>query len=108
MFIGYQEHKGPVDKSRKGSLISTGSGPATTHAIAALEPRGTLFIKPGDKVYAGMVVGEHSKEMDLEVNPVKLKQLTNIRAVSKDDFVKLTPPRSLSLEQTLSYIQGVC
>lgn len=77
----------------------------TAHALQSIEPRGTLFVKPGEKVYAGMVIGEHSKDNDLEVNPVKAKQVSNIRSVSKDENVKLTPPRGMSLEQILAFVQ---
>ncbi|KAI3661925.1 hypothetical protein MP638_005966 [Amoeboaphelidium occidentale] len=105
LFIGYQPYKGPVDKSRKGSLISTATGTTTAHALEGIETRGTLFVKPGEKVYEGCIVGENTKDQDLLVNPVKTKELTNVRAMSKDDIVKLTPPRVLSLEQMLSYMQ---
>lgn len=105
MFIGYRPYKGEVDKARKGSLIATATGTVTSHAILGIEPRGTMFIKAGDTVYPGMVVGEHNKDNDLEVNAVKAKQLTNVRAVSKDDFVRTSPPRVMALEQVLSYIQ---
>jgi GTP-binding protein len=105
LFIGYQPYKGPVDKSRKGSLISTATGTTTAHALEGIETRGTLFVKPGEKVYEGCIVGENNKDQDLLVNPVKTKELTNVRAMSKDDIVKLTPPRVLSLEQMLSYMQ---
>jgi GTP-binding protein len=71
-----------------------------------MEARGTLFIGVGAKVYAGMVVGESSKEIDIEINPAKAKAFTNVRTVSKDDKVKLTPPRQMSLEEAISYIRG--
>ncbi len=87
-------------------MVATNVGVATPYGILNLEPRGALFVKPGDKIYPGMVVGEHNKEHDIDVNPAKEKQLTNVRAVSKDDFFRLTPPRIMSLEQILSYIQG--
>lgn len=105
VFKGYEPLKGDVDKSRKGSLIATSAGKVTSHAILSIEPRGTLFVQPGDQVYPGMVVGEHNKDHDIEVNAVKARQLTNIRAASKDEFVRVTPPRIMSLEQILSYIQ---
>ena len=105
-FIGYKKHCGEVDKSRRGSLVSLASGNATAYALQSIESRGTLFIKPGDSVYAGMVIGEHNKDVDMGVNPVKAKQITNVRSVSKDEMVKLSPVKSMSLEQTLSYVRG--
>ncbi|MDX1541325.1 MAG: translational GTPase TypA, partial [Geminicoccaceae bacterium] len=79
-------------------------GDAIAYALWNLEDRGALFISPGEKVYPGMIIGEHSRPNDLEVNPLKAKQLTNIRAAGRDDAVLLTPPRRLSLEQALAYI----
>jgi GTP-binding protein len=106
IFIGYQPFRGALEKTRKGSLISTASGDSTAYALASIEPRGKLFISPGQTVYPGMIIGEHSRENDLEVNPTKAKQMTNIRAAGKDDSIKLSPPIDLSLEQLISYIQG--
>jgi GTP-binding protein len=105
IFIGYEAFRGPLDKLRKGSLVATAAGEATAHSLLAIEPRGTLFIDAGDQVYQGMVVGENNKEHDLEVNPAKLKHLSNVRAVCKDEFVRLSPPRKMPLEHVLSYIQ---
>ncbi|KAI3644307.1 hypothetical protein MP228_010471 [Amoeboaphelidium protococcarum] len=105
IFTGYTPFKGQVDKSRRGSLVATAQGTVTVAAVQAIEARGTLFVKPGDKVYQGMIVGECSKDNDMEVNVTKAPKLTNVRAVSKDEFVKLTPPRVMPLEQILSYIQ---
>lgn len=96
-----------MEKSRKGSLISMAEGVATAHALHSLESRGTLFIKPGDKIYAGMVVGEHNKDMDIEVNPVRMKHVTNVRSVARDDTVKLSPVKQMLLENSLSYINGM-
>lgn len=81
-------------------------GVATGHALKSVENRGVLFIGPQSKIYEGMIIGENAKQGDLEVNPVREKQLTNVRAVSKDDFFRLTPPRQLSLEEAIAYIQG--
>ena len=86
--------------------MSTASGEATAYALHDIESRGKLFITPGTKVYPGMVIGEHSREQDLEVNPVKAKALTNIRTVAKDESLKLTPVESLGLERMLTYVQG--
>ena len=83
------------------------SGEATAYALSAIEPRGKLFITPGTKVYPGMIIGEHSREHDLEVNPVKCKALTNMRAAGKEDSIRLTPIKPLTLEEMISYIQGI-
>ncbi|KAI8925497.1 hypothetical protein BC831DRAFT_460567 [Entophlyctis helioformis] len=105
IFIGYQKYKGPLEKQRKGSIISVASGEATAYALVSVEPRGKLFIVPGTKVYPGMIVGEHSREIDLEVNPVKAKALTNFRAAGKEDAIRLTPVEPMSLERMISYVQ---
>ncbi|MCX7932783.1 MAG: translational GTPase TypA, partial [Rhodovarius sp.] len=89
----------------KGSLISNADGEAVQYALFYLQERGSLFIGPGERVYVGMIVGEHARENDLEVNPIREKRLTNIRAAGKDDALLLTPPRRMSLEQALSYIE---
>ena len=106
IFIGYEPFKGPIEQMRKGALVSTAAGEATAYALSAIEPRGTLFIRPGDQVYPGMIIGEHSRETDLDVNPVKAKQLTNFRAAGKEDAIRLTPVEPLFLERLISYIQG--
>ncbi|RKO82887.1 translation protein, partial [Blyttiomyces helicus] len=105
LLLGYEPYKGPLDKSRKGSLISTAAGEATAHALGGIEPRGKLFITPGTKVYPGMIIGEHSREQDLEVNPVKAKATSNVRNVIKEDVIRLTPVEPLSLEKLIAYIQ---
>ena len=104
VFSHYAPYKGPIQGRRTGVLISTSSGGAVAYALWNLEERGVMFIKPGDAVYPGMIIGEHSRGNDLEVNPLKAKQLTNIRAAGKDEAVRLTPPRILTLEQALAYI----
>ena len=104
-FMGYGPHKGDIDRSRKGSLISTAAGQVTPHAAIALEPRGTLYVKPGDQVYPLMVIGEHNKQPDCHVNPVKIKHLTNVRTALKDDTVRVNPPKTMTLEQMLAFIQ---
>ena len=105
LFHAYGPHKGPVAGRRNGVLISTADGPAVAYALWNLEDRGFMMIDPGMQVYPGMVIGEHSRENDLEVNPIKGKQLTNIRTTSKDEAVRLTPPKKLTLEQAIAYIE---
>ncbi|MBM3477689.1 MAG: translational GTPase TypA [Alphaproteobacteria bacterium] len=104
IFHGYAPWKGTIEGRRNGVLISNGDGDAVTYALWYLEERGWLMIDAGTRVYAGMIIGEHSRENDLEVNPLRAKQLTNFRASGKDDAVKLTPPRILTLEQAIAYI----
>ncbi|MBO6836310.1 MAG: translational GTPase TypA [Alphaproteobacteria bacterium] len=105
LFTGFAPYKGQIPGRRAGVLISAEQGTAVTYALANLEDRGPLFVDPGDPVYAGMILGEHNKGSDLEVNPLKAKQLTNFRAAGKDDAVKLTPPVRRTLEEALAYIQ---
>jgi GTP-binding protein len=104
LFHGYAPYKGPIEGRRNGVLISTAEGDAVAYALWNLEERGVIMVMPGVKVYAGMIIGEHSRDNDLEVNPLKAKQLTNIRTTSKDEAVRLTPPRIFSLEQAIAYI----
>ncbi|MCR5225429.1 MAG: translational GTPase TypA [Alphaproteobacteria bacterium] len=104
-FSGYEPYKGPIEDRTKGVLVSNANGNAVPYALFFLEERGTLFVNPGDPVYEGMIIGEHNKGNELDVNPTKTKQLTNMRASGKDDNIKLSPPRAISLEQALSYIQ---
>ena len=87
-------------------MISGDQGAAVAYALWNLEDRGALFVDPGDKVYKGMVIGEHNKGGDLDVNPLKAKQLTNIRASGKDDAVQLTTPLRMSLEKAMTYISN--
>ncbi len=104
VFHAYAPYKGPLPTRRTGVLISNGTGIAVAYALFNLEDRGPMLIDPGVEVYEGMIIGEHSRDNDLEVNPLKGKQLTNIRTTSKDEAIRLTPPKKLSLEQALSYI----
>jgi GTP-binding protein len=104
LFSGYGPWKGPIEGRRNGSLISNSDGAAVHYALFYLQERGTLFVDPGDAVYVGMILGEHSRGNDLDVNPIKEKKLTNIRAAGKDDAMLLTPPRRMTLEQAISYI----
>jgi len=105
MFHGYEPHKGPIQGRTNGVLISTGDGEAVAYALWYLEERGKLFIVPGTKVYQGMIIGQNAKDNDLEVNPLKAKQLTNIRTTSKDEAVRLTPIVPMTLEQAIAYIE---
>ncbi len=105
IFSGYEPWAGPMEGRRNGSLISSEGGEAIHYALFYLQERGTLFVDPGDKVYVGLILGEHSRGSDLEVNPIKEKKLTNIRAAGKDDAMLLIPPRRMSLEQAIAYIE---
>ena len=104
IFHCYAPYKGEIPMRHTGVLISNAQGEAVAYALFNLEDRGPLMINPGEKVYEGMIVGEHSRGNDLEVNVLKSKQLTNIRAAGKDDAIKLTPPMQMTLEKALSYI----
>ena len=104
LFEKYGPHKGPIEGRNNGVLISNCGGEAVGYALNALEERGVLFVKPQDKVYEGMIIGENAKPDDLEVNPLKSKQLTNFRSTGKDDAIRLTPPTIMSLEQAIAYI----
>ncbi len=104
IFHAYAPYKGPIPGRRNGVLIANGQGKAVPFALWNLEERGPLFIGGGTDVYLGMIIGEHSRGNDLDVNPLKSKQLTNIRAAGKDDAVRLTTPRQMSLEQAIAYI----
>ncbi|MXP10085.1 translational GTPase TypA [Pseudoblastomonas halimionae] len=105
LFEKYGPYKGKIEGRQNGVLISMEQGEAVGYALNALEDRGVLFVKPGEKLYQGMVIGENAKPQDLEVNPLKSKQLTNFRSTGKDDAIKLTPPRKMTLEQAIAYIQ---
>jgi GTP-binding protein len=105
LFHGYAPWAGPIEGRRNGSLISNVDGETTQYALFYLQERGALFVDPGARVYTGMIIGENSRGEDLEVNPVKEKKLTNIRAAGKDDALLLIPPRRMSLEQAISYIE---
>jgi GTP-binding protein len=105
MFHGYAPHKGAIEGRRRGVLVSTDDGEAVTYALWYLEERGKLFIIPGTRVYEGMIIGENARENDLDVNPLRAKQLTNIRTHSKDEALRLTPVMPFTLEQSMAYIQ---
>jgi len=104
LFEKYGPYKGPIEGRLNGVLISNSTGEAVAYALNALEDRGVLFVSPQDKVYEGMIIGENAKPDDLEVNPLKSKQLTNFRSSGKDDAIRLTPPRIMTLEQAIAYI----
>ncbi|GLU04115.1 hypothetical protein SLE2022_212780 [Rubroshorea leprosula] len=103
-FLSYEKYRGLLGNVRKGVLVSMGYGTITAHALTSLEARGTLFVTPGMETYDGMIVGEHSRDSDLDVNPVRTKELTNIRAPGKDENVKLSPPRLMTLEEAIGYV----
>jgi GTP-binding protein len=105
MFLDYAPHKGSVGGRINGVLISTENGEAVAYGLWYLEERGKLFVTPGTKVYEGMIIGQNAKDNDLDVNPTKAKQLTNIRTTSKDEAVRLTPIVPMTLEQAMAYIQ---
>ncbi|ACZ49196.1 translational GTPase TypA [Anaplasma marginale] len=104
LFHGYAPHKGDIPGRVNGVLISTGQGEAVAYAIFNLQDRGAMFIKPQDKVYMGMVVGLHNRGNDIEVNVLKGKQLTNIRAAGSDEAVRLVPPQLMTLEEMIGFI----
>ncbi|MAV87468.1 MAG: translational GTPase TypA [Rhodospirillaceae bacterium] len=106
LFHGYSEYKGTIEGRRNGTLISLGNGKAIAYALWKMEDRGPMFIRPGDKVYTGMIIGEHSRGNDLDVNPLKGKQLTNIRSSGKDDAVDLTTPIEMGLDKAIAYISN--
>ncbi|XVE86387.1 hypothetical protein DITRI_Ditri18aG0031000 [Diplodiscus trichospermus] len=103
-FLKYEKYRGSLGNVRKGVLVSMGYGTITAYALMSLEARGTLLVTHGMETYDGMIVGEHSRDTDLDVNPVRSKELTNIRAASKDENVKLSPPRLMTLEEAIGYV----
>ncbi|MBW4331167.1 translational GTPase TypA [Stakelama sp. CBK3Z-3] len=104
LFEKYGPYKGQIEGRKNGVLISNGTGEANAYSLNSLEDRGILFVGQGEALYEGMIVGENAKTDDLEVNPMKAKQLTNIRSSGKDDAIRLTPPRKMTLEQAIAYI----
>ncbi|MGC9324764.1 MAG: translational GTPase TypA [Desulfomonilia bacterium] len=103
--LGYEKFRGDFPSRFTGSIVADRRGTAVAYALFNLEPRGRLFIRPGDQVYEGMIVGEHSRENDIDVNPAKMKKLTNMRAAGRDDNILLSPPTSMSLEKALQFIR---
>ncbi|MDI3335759.1 translational GTPase TypA [Defluviimonas aestuarii] len=105
IFHGWTPHKGPIEGRHVGVLISMENGVSVAYALWNLEDRGKLFIGAQEQVYEGMIIGEHSRDNDLEVNPLKGKKLTNVRASGTDEAVRLTPPVRMSLEEAIAYVQ---
>jgi len=105
VFSHYDVYKGTIDAGRKGVLVSNSDGDTTDFALWNLEDRGFMFVGGGEKTYQGMIIGENSRSDDLDVNPLKAKALNNIRASGKDEAVRLTPPRRMTLEQAIAYIE---
>ena len=104
LFEKYGPYKGKIEGRKNGVLISNGTGEAVAYALGPLEERGILFVGVGEPLYEGMIIGENAKPEDLEVNPMKSKQLTNFRSTGKDDAIRLTPPKVMTLEQAIAYI----
>ncbi len=104
LFAGYQPYKGDLPRERKGVLIATEQGTCVPYALFFLQERGKLFVSPHDKVYEGMIIGEHSRDNDLVVNALRTKKLTNVRTTCADESIVLTPPTKMSLEQMITYI----
>ncbi|MGL2374445.1 translational GTPase TypA [Helicobacter pylori] len=104
-FLEFRPFSGSVESRKNGALISMENGEATAFSLFNIQERGALFINPQTKVYVGMVIGEHSRDNDLDVNPIKSKHLTNMRASGSDDAIKLTPPRTMVLERALEWIE---
>ena len=105
LFDGYDEFRGDYPSRFTGSIVADRTGNAVPYALFNLEPRGRLFTQPGDPVYEGMIIGEHNRGQDINVNACKEKKLTNIRAAGKDENVILAPIKPLTLEQAISYIR---
>jgi GTP-binding protein len=105
VFHGWAPHKGPIPGRRNGVLVSMEDGVSVAYALFNLEDRGRFFIGSGEQVYSGMILGEHARDNDLEVNPLKGKKLTNVSAAGKDEAVVLTPPVRMSLEQAIAYVE---
>eukprot|EP00270_Netrium_digitus_P015287 TRINITY_DN5335_c0_g2_i1.p1 TRINITY_DN5335_c0_g2~~TRINITY_DN5335_c0_g2_i1.p1 ORF type:complete len:339 (-),score=92.95 TRINITY_DN5335_c0_g2_i1:85-978(-) len=103
-FLGYEPYRGLIEKLRKGALVSLAPGNITGHALMSIEARGVLFVSPGMPTYDGHIIGENSREEDLEVNSVRMKELTNIRSAGKDENVRLSPPRQMSLEEAIGQV----
>ncbi len=106
LFEKYDAHKGKIEGRKNGVLISNGAGEAVAYALGPLEERGILMVSPGEALYEGMIIGENAKPDDLEVNPMKSKQLTNFRSTGKDDAIRLTPPWRMTLEQAIAYVDN--
>jgi GTP-binding protein len=104
-FLKYEPHRGRLEKVRKGVIISLNTGPATGYALRDVEDRGVMFVAPQTPIYEGMIVGEHSRDNDIEVNPCRAKHLTNMRASGSEEAIRLNAPRNMPLEEALAYVQ---
>ena len=104
VFQGYVPYKGDIPGRVRGSLVAFEQGETTGYGIFSLQDRGVMFISPGQQVYEGMIIGENSREMDIDINPCKQKHVSNMRTSASDEAIRLVPPRILSLEQALEYI----
>ncbi len=104
-FAGYQPYKGDIQTRIKGAMVSMEQGEVTGFALNNLQDRGILFVRPGDEVYEGMIIGENSREGDMDVNPCKEKKLTNMRASGTDEAIKLAPARVMELETCMEWIR---
>ena len=104
-FKDYQPYKGEIEHRSNGSLVSTETGQSSAYSINKLLDRGRFFVEPGEEIYAGQVVGEHSRERDLNINICKTKKLTNVRAAGSDEKVVLPPAIKFSLEEALEYVR---
>ena len=105
LFDGHEPWHGPMTKRQTGALVADRAGMATTYALFHLQPRGTIFIRVNTPVYEGMIIGENSRENDLDVNVTKEKKLTNMRAAGTDDALLLIPPKIMNLEQSIEFIK---
>lgn len=105
-FHGYEPFRGEVPRRQNGVMVSMVRGPAIAYSLDNLQQRGTMFVQPGDEVYQGMIIGENARSDDMVVNPCKEKKLTNIRAAGSDKNILLKPPRQLTLEIALEYIES--
>jgi GTP-binding protein len=105
LFDGYEEFRGDCPSRFTGAIVADRTGNAVPYALFNLEPRGRLFVVPGDPVYEGMIIGEHNRAQDIAVNPCKEKKLSNMRASGKDDNVILSPIKPVTLEQAISFIR---
>jgi GTP-binding protein len=103
--LGYEEHRGEFASRFTGSIVADRKGVAVPYALSNLEPRGRLIVVPGDPIYEGLIVGEHNRENDIDVNPCKLKKLTNMRAAGRDDNIMLSPITPMTLEKALQFIR---
>ena len=106
VFHGYAPYKGDIPGRTRGSLVAFEQGETTAYGIFTLQDRGTMFISPNEAVYEGMIIGENSRESDIDINPCKKKNVSNMRTSSSDEAVRITPPRLLSLEQAIEYINN--